>query len=288
MRPEQDDIARLGGARSEIGEQALRQFREAVLEHYRQHGRDLPWRSTRDPYAILVSEVMLQQTQVSRVVPKYEEFLRAFPTVQALADAPLAEVLRVWSGLGYNRRAKALHEAARKILEEHGGTVPCSYAELRMLPGVGHATAAQVLAFAYGVPVPYLETNIRAALIHWFFPGREAVTDRELMPLAEAVLDREDPRVWHYAIMDYGAALKRRVPNPSRRSAHHAKQKPFAGSMREARGAVLRVLARRERASVEEIAVESGIHARRIRAAAAALVREGLVVRAGRGWRLAR
>ncbi|MDI6712561.1 MAG: hypothetical protein QMD96_04915 [Anaerosomatales bacterium] len=267
-------------------EDSLAAFREAVLAYYREHGRDLPWRRTRDPYAILVSEVMLQQTQVPRVVPKYEAFLRAFPTVEALAAAPLADVLRVWSGLGYNRRAKALHEAARAIVARHGGAVPRSYEELRALPGIGHATAAQVLAFAFGVAVPYLETNIRAALIHWFFPERDQVRDQELLPFVEATLVRDDPRTWYYALMDYGAALKRAVPNPSRRSAHHVRQAAFAGSSREARGAVLKTLASRGRATTARIAAESGVGADRIARAVEALEREGLVVRDARSWRL--
>ncbi|MCL4078270.1 A/G-specific adenine glycosylase [Coriobacteriia bacterium Es71-Z0120] len=272
----------------EAGAERLAEFRAAVLEHYRVSGRDLPWRRTRDPYAILVSEVMLQQTQVARVAAKYEEFLRAFPSVEALAGAPLADVLRAWSGLGYNRRAKALHEAAKGIAERHGGRVPSTYEELRALPGVGHATAAQVLAFAFGVAVPYLETNIRAALIHWFFPDEHGVPDRALMPLVEATLDREDPRTWYYALMDYGAALKRSTPNPSRRSAHHGKQAPFAGSAREARGAALRALAEVEAASVEEVASRSGIARERIARALEALEREGLAVRVDGRWRLPR
>lgn len=267
-------------------EDSLAAFQEAVLAHYREHGRDLSWRRTRDPYAILVSEVMLQQTQVSRVVPKYEAFLAAFPTIEALASAPLADVLRVWSGLGYNRRAKALHEAARAIVEHHQGAVPRSYEALRALPGIGHATAAQVLAFAFGVAVPYVETNIRAAFIHWFFPERDQVSDRELLPLVEATLDRADPRTWYYALMDYGAALKRAVPNPSRRSAHHVRQAAFAGSSREARGAVLKMLASRGRATTTRIAADSGIDVGRIATAIEALAREGLVVRDGRSWRL--
>ncbi|MDI6843277.1 MAG: hypothetical protein QMC94_02605 [Anaerosomatales bacterium] len=269
-------------------EKRVAEFREAVLAHYRAHGRDLPWRRTDDPYAILVSEVMLQQTQVARVVGKYEEFLRAFPTVDALASAPLGDVLKVWSGLGYNRRAKALHEAAKAIVARHGGRVPSSYEELRALPGVGHATAAQVLAFAFGVAVPYLETNIRAALIHWFFPEADSVPDSALMPLVEATLDADDPRTWYYALMDYGAALKRAVPNPSRRSAHHGRQAPFVGSAREARGAALRVLAERDAASGAEIARASGIGVERIREALVALEREGLVAREGTRWRLPR
>ncbi|GAV32099.1 a/G-specific DNA glycosylase [Coriobacteriaceae bacterium EMTCatB1] len=269
-------------------EERVAEFREAVLAHYWAHGRDLPWRRTDDPYAILVSEVMLQQTQVARVVGKYEESLRAFPTVDALASAPLGDVLKVWSGLGYNRRAKALHEAAKAIVARHGGRVPSSYQELRALPGVGHATAAQVLAFAFGVAVPYLETNIRAALIHWFFPEADSVPDSALMPLVEATLDADDPRTWYYALMDYGAALKRAVPNPSRRSAHHGRQAPFVGSAREARGAALRVLAERDAASGAEIARASGIGVERIREALVALEREGLVAREGTRWRLPR
>ncbi|TLM70546.1 MAG: A/G-specific adenine glycosylase, partial [Actinobacteria bacterium] len=200
-------------------------FRERVYERWRAEGRhDLPWRRTADPYAVLVSEVMLQQTQVARVLPKYEGWLAEFPTADALAAAPLEAVLRAWSGLGYHRRAVALKRAAETVTREHAGVVPRDEAALRALPGVGPATAAGVLAFAFDEPALYLETNVRAALIHDFFPGRDDVRDAELIPVLAAVLDRDRPRDWYHALLDYGYAIKREVPNPSRRSAHHSRQ----------------------------------------------------------------
>lgn len=255
----------------------LGDFRETVLGYYREHGRDLPWRRTRDPYRILVSEMMLQQTQVPRVVPKYAEFVDAFPTFEALAAAPLAEVLRVWSGLGYNRRARQLKELAEVVVERHAGKLPSTREELVALPGIGPATAAEVLAFAFGVPVPFIETNIRAVYLHHFFGDECDVSDRELMPLIEATLDRDDPRSWYYALMDYGTQLKRELPNPCRRSKHHAKQGRWEGSSRQARGLVLRALVEGP-ADADALAESLGMQLDRVESALDGLVRDGLLV----------
>ena len=192
----------------------LEAFRSLVLRHYQIHGRDLPWRRTHDPYLIMVSEVMLQQTQVTRVEPKYVEFIEAFPDLGSLARAPLETVLRHWQGLGYNRRAISLKRAAEMVAAEYGGLIPRDLPSLRRLPGVGAATAAAVAAFAFGDPHPFLETNIRAVYLHHFFAYREDVTDKELLPLVEATLDHEDPRTWYYALMDYGSALKTTCGQP--------------------------------------------------------------------------
>jgi A/G-specific adenine glycosylase len=220
--------------------QALADFCATVRDHYRMHGRDLPWRRTTDPYLILVSEIMLQQTQVPRVAGKYELFARLFPDIRALAGAPGADVLRAWQGLGYNRRALNLHRSAGLIVAEHGGCVPSTFSELRRLPGVGSATAAAICAFAFGVPVPFLETNIRSAYIHHFFQECSRVSDMDLLPLVEATLDRENPREWYFALMDYGSWLKRTYTNPSRRSRHETAQSPFTGSHRQLRAQILR------------------------------------------------
>jgi A/G-specific adenine glycosylase len=220
----------------------MENFNRVVLQHYSEHARELPWRHTRDPYAILVSEVMLQQTQVARVLPKYETFLAAFPTAAALASASTASVLSVWQGLGYNRRALALQRAAGLMVSNHCGRVPRSAAELCALPSIGWATAAAICVYAYGQPLAFIETNIRAAFIHFFFQECSSVSDAELLPLVELALDRENPRDWYYALMDYGAWIKRTGPNPGRKSRHHAQGPPFAGPQREARGAILRLL----------------------------------------------
>ena len=232
----------LAGGVSALSPQTLIAFRLTVLAHYRERGRDLPWRRTRDPYHVLVSEVMLQQTQVPRVLKKYDQFLAAFPTVLSLSGATVAEVLGVWQGLGYNRRALALHRAARTIVFEHLGVVPRSPVELRSLPGIGTATAAAVCVFAYDLPLPFIETNIRSAVIHFFFQECVAICDTDVLSVVELTLDRENPRDWYYALMDYGAWVKKTYTNPGRRSRHYAVQRPFSGSRRQLRAAVLRVL----------------------------------------------
>lgn len=231
-------------------------LRRGVLNYWKHSGRhDLPWRQTRDPYRILISEMMLQQTQVHRVVPYYERFIVHFPTPEALATAPLSDVLALWSGLGYNRRAKYLHAAASQF------SVLCSrdretmvYEDLRRLPGVGEYTAKAVRVFAFGEPEVLIETNVRAVFIHHFFPRSRSVSDAKLLPLigeAVAHLPRGiGPREWYAALMDYGTHLKATRPNPSRKSKHHARQSKFEGSLRQVRGAILRAAVRKEPLSV--------------------------------------
>ena len=207
------------------------------------HGRHtLPWRQTTDPYRILVSEIMLQQTQVDRVIPKYTAFIAQFPTPQALASAARSEVLTAWSGLGYNRRARFLHEAAIAVTHEYGGVFPKTYDELRALPGIGPYTAGAVLAFAHNIPISMIETNIRSVYLHEFFSEHGQVEDSELMPLIERTLNKKNPRTWYAALMDYGTHLKKTTANPSRKSKHHTKQSTFKGSRRELRGCIIREL----------------------------------------------
>ncbi|NBC28577.1 MAG: A/G-specific adenine glycosylase, partial [Spirochaetes bacterium] len=205
-------------------------FKEYIWGFYRDFGRSMPWRETRDTYAIFLSEIMLQQTQVPRVMEKYREFLRRFPSFETLADARLAEVYEVWQGLGYNRRAKYLHDAARSIVADHGGRVPHDRPALEALPGVGPNTAGSLLAFCHNEPVVFIETNIRRVFIYFFFPGGADVHDRDLFPLIEETLDRQNPREWYYALMDYGATLKKWVTNPNRRSKQYVRQSSFENS----------------------------------------------------------
>ncbi|MBE0477192.1 MAG: A/G-specific adenine glycosylase [Coriobacteriia bacterium] len=204
---------------------------------------------------------MLQQTQVPRVERKWPDFMSAFPDVRALAAAPLSEVLKVWRGMGYDRRAVHLKRMAETVVAEHGGELPRTLEGLLALPGVGPATAGAVAAFAYGEPHPYVETNIRAVYLHRFFGDRCDVPDRELMSLVEATLDRDDPREWYYALMDYGAHLKRTTPNPCRRSAHHAPQAPLAGSRRQARARLLRAVLDEPGGTTERYAALAGVAA---------------------------
>lgn len=234
-------------------------FQTAVWDHYSLHGRDLPWRHTHDAYRILVSEVMLQQTQVARVLQKYGPFLSSFPTVKALGAASVVEVLRSWSGLGYNRRALWLYEAAGIIVDRHQGRVPASADALRLLPGVGRSTAAAVCVFAFDQPQVFIETNIRSAFIHFFFPGVESVADADILPLVEATLDRQRPRDWYYALMDYGVWVKKTDANPGRRSRHYAVQTPFAGSRRQLRAQVLQALLAVAPSALESAAIDDRV-----------------------------
>jgi len=221
---------------------AIERFREMIYRHYRKHGRILPWRLTRDPYKILVSELMLQQTQAERVVLKYESFLREFPNFAALSSARLQNVLEAWHGLGYNRRALALKHVAQLVAEKFEGKLPSDYTALTELPGVGRTTACAIRAFAFDAPEVFIETNIRAVFIHAFFSDVEGVRDDEIYPFVECTLDRSNPRAWYYALMDYGVMLKKKFKNPSRQSAHHKKQAPFKHSNRQLRGQILALI----------------------------------------------
>ena len=219
------------------------QFQKKVLDFYAKNGRSFPWRRTKDPYHILVSEIMLQQTQTHRVVPKYEEFLKKFPTIISLASAPLADVLRVWQGLGYNRRALYLQRTAKAVTANYGGQIPSSISKLLALPGIGPYTAGAIMAFAHNKPVVIIETNIRAAVLHDFFAHSAKVSDEKLKPILVRALPKTNTRRWYQALMDYGAFIKQKYGNPCRRSARHAKQSAFAGSDREIRGQVIGALA---------------------------------------------
>ena len=269
-------------------------FVERVREEGRLHHRDLPWRYLDDPYAVLVSEVMLQQTQVARVLKHWERWMALFPTVDALAAAGTADVLAQWQGLGYNRRALALKRACEECAASRGGRLPETAEELVELPGIGPATAAGVMAFAFDQPGVYLETNVRTVFLHELFPGREGVSDRELVPLVADTCPEDGARAWYYALLDYGAHLKSVTANPSRRSAHHARQSAFEGSRRQKRAELVRVvlaepgigeddLARRLDA-FERAAGRDGVDAGTFDSIVSDLVAEGFFRREGEGF----
>lgn len=262
---------------------SVQEFQSMILDFYRQEGRSFPWRETCDPYEILVSELMLQQTQTERVVPKYLAWLETFPTAADLAAAPFPQVLAAWSGLGYNRRAGYLQSACRQVVEEWGGAFPRTAGELETLPGVGPYTARAVATFAFGQPEVFIETNIRSVYLFFFFSDQEKVSDSQLMPLIQATVYHQDPRRWYYALMDYGAQLKKSTANPNRRSRHYSRQSRFEGSLRQARGAIVRSLSRGGNTplSLEEMARLEGLPLERIQAAAERLVAEGMVCRRG-------
>jgi len=264
----------------------LTEFRETIREYYRRHQRSMPWRETEDPYAILVSEIMLQQTQTDRVMPHYLSFLERFPTIVSLAGATLQEVLVQWRGLGYNRRGKSLHDAARIITERHGGRVPEDIADLLALPGVGPYTAGAVRAFAWGRPEVIIETNIRRVMLQVYFPGRPDVHDREIIPVIAATLDNLSPREWYYALMDYGSYLGRNFANPNRRSRHYVRQAPLKGSVREVRGRIIAVLSGSGSVARSELERIVGSGDSRFEIALSGLERDGMVVQVGGSVRL--
>ena len=228
-------------------------FRGIILDYYKNHGRTFSWRETSDPYHILLSEMMLQQTQTERAAPKYAAFISRWPDFPSLAKAPFSEILIQWKGLGYNRRAMALKQIALTAVSQYGGTLPESYDELIKLPMVGPATAAAVLSFSYNKPALYLETNIRRVLLYFFFQNEENVHDLELYKLLEAVQVRQDPKNWYYALLDYGVFLKKIVKNPNQRSAHYTRQPVFENSNRQIRGQILTIFTEKGLVSMKEL-----------------------------------
>jgi A/G-specific adenine glycosylase len=217
------------------------EFSKAIWSFYEKNKRSFPWRDTTDPYAILVSEIMLQQTQTHRVLPKYVNWLQTFPTIQTLATATLFDVLQAWSGLGYNRRAKYLLEAAKVLAAK--SDFPTTYKELVALPGIGEYTANAVLAFAFNQPTVVLETNIRTAIIHHFFVDDDKITDKQIKEKLQSLIESEkDPRNWYYALMDYGSWLKSEGIDYFHKQKNYSKQKAFKGSERFVRGWILKQL----------------------------------------------
>jgi A/G-specific adenine glycosylase len=257
-------------------------FQRLIYNYYDKHRRDLPWRNTDNPYHILVSEIMLQQTQVERVIEKYNLFLSRFPDVVSLAKATLKEVLEVWQGLGYNRRAISLMKLAGIIVSEYEGELPADAEELVKLPGIGRATAGCLLAFAFRKSSVFIETNIRRVFIHHFYQDREGVHDDEIMSLVEATLDRSNPRDWYYALMDYGSRLKKEIVNPNKKSAHYTRQAPFAGSDRKIRGTILKTLMGKTSLTEADIITNIGSETERTKKILSALVKEGFIVRTGK------
>lgn len=259
-------------------------FRGVVYDYAEQHRRDLPWRQATDAWQVLVSEVMLQQTQVERVIPKFISFLERFPGPVALAAAPIPELLAAWQGLGYNRRALNLQRAAQMVVASWNGLLPDDPQQLQQLPGIGPYTAGAIAAFAFNQPTVFLETNIRSVLLHLFCHDRHGVEDRELLPLVTATLDREQPGRWYNALMDYGSDLKRRFPNPSRRSRHHSVQSRFDGSDRQIRGALLRLLLGNDGMTAGAIGQKLAVDGDRLERILDGMLRDGFLIKSNRRY----
>lgn len=222
-------------------------FRQALFEYYSSNARHtLPWRQpcedgVFDAYHIWVSEIMLQQTQVGRVIPKYLDFIARFPDIPSLASATLGDVLVAWQGLGYNRRAKFLWEAAR-LVDASGGVLPTTIEELVALPGIGRNTAGAIVAYAYNKPTLFIETNIRSVYFHHFFADMTDIPDKEIIELLAQTIDEQNPREFYWALMDYGSHLKKQGNGRLSQSKHYVKQGRFEGSTRQLRGKILRLL----------------------------------------------
>jgi A/G-specific adenine glycosylase len=228
-------------------------FKQFIWYFYEQNKRDFAWRHVDNPYFVLVSEIMLQQTQTQRVITKYEKFIAAFPNFESLAAASLRDVLLVWQGLGYYRRARFLYQLAHIVVNDHGGVLPQDPKILQTLPGIGPNTAGSMCAFAFNKPVIFIETNIRTVFIDSFFRDQESVNDKELLPLIASTVDHDNPREWYYALMDYGVFLKSRKINPSRKSAHYNKQSKFDGSDRQIRAKIVKFITEHENVSHHDV-----------------------------------
>ncbi len=236
-----------------LTENQIIQFRQKIYDFYHANKRDFAWRNNITPYKVVVSEIMLQQTQTARVVHKFDQWLQKFPDFKTLASARVQEVLLCWQGLGYNRRGLALHEFAKRIECEFSGEVPCDPELLKTFKSIGPNTAGSICAFAFNLPVTFIETNIRTVFIHEFFKDGQSIDDKQLLPLIAATIDQQNPREWHYALMDYGVYLKKELKISNKASKHYAKQSKFIGSKRQVRGAIIRILSKVGQLSYDEL-----------------------------------
>lgn len=262
--------------------EVIQTFQNIILEFYKQNGRKFPFREKISEYNVLVSEIMLQQTQTSQVSEKFLNFIHLFPDFETLADAPLEKVLQAWQGLGYNRRAISLQKIAQIIQSEHGGKLPQTPEKLEKLPHIGPATASSIAAFAFNTPTIFIETNIRRVFIYFFFPKKNQVTDKELLPIVEKALDLKNPREWYYALMDFGVMLKKTHPELTKRSAHYKKQAPFKGSNREIRGKVLKLFLKKKALSEEFLLSSLKFEASRIKNVLTQMEKEGFLKKEGK------
>jgi A/G-specific adenine glycosylase len=252
-------------------------FRRKVWLFYKRHGQRFPFRRTPDPYRIAVSEFMLQQTQIARVLPKYDAWITRWPNWEALAGASPRELLAAWSGLGYNRRALHLGNLARAVVDQYGGQLPTDPEILETLPGVGRYTARAVIIFAFNKPLVAIDTNIRRVIMHEFHLP-PATSDDDLERLARRLVPKRRSRDWHNALMDYA-----RMTLPRRAASLRAEKRPsaFEGSSRQLRGRIVKRLLRIHRMTLEHLAAELDRAEDEVRQAALALQKDGLV-RVGR------
>ena len=236
-----------------LSQQDIKSFQKLVYDYYYKHRRSFAWREEISAYRVVVSEIMLQQTQTFRVVHKFEQWMQAFPSFKDLSQASVQQVLSCWQGLGYNRRGLALYEFAKRVEGEFGGIAPTDEMILQTFKGIGPNTAGSICVFAFNKPVVFIETNIRTVFIHTFFKGQKDIHDKQLLPLIEQTLDQDNARDWYYALMDYGVYLKTKLKVSNKASKHYTKQSRFEGSRRQMRGAVVRVLSKVHTISYDEL-----------------------------------
>lgn len=255
----------------------IHKFQKTIWQYYHTHPRSYPFRKTNNPYHILVSEIMLQQTQTERVVDKYQLFIKTFPNFRSLAKSPLSKVLKIWQGLGYNRRAISLHKTAQIVVNQYQGHLPKSVEALIELPGIGHYTASAICAFSFNQPTAFIETNIRRVYIHFFFQKKRKVNDKDILPLIEQTIDKKNPKEWYYALMDYGVMLGKQMPNPNRKSAHYAKQSRFEGSNRQIRGMILKALLKEPKLTESKLILKLGLDKDKVKRNLIQLKKEGFL-----------
>jgi A/G-specific adenine glycosylase len=250
----------------QLSNKEIQKFQNIVLNYFTTSGRGhLPWREKINPYKVWVSEVMLQQTQVDRVIPFFKNWMSHFPNIQTLANASQVEILQHWKGLGYNSRALRMKKCAQVITEQYGGVFPREKSIIETLPGIGPYTAGAIIAFVYNHPTVIIETNIRRVFIHHFFNDREHVTDQEILDLVEKTLPEKDFRTWYWALMDYGSYLGRTLNilgkkyNPNVQSKHYHKQSKFTGSDRQIRGKILEILLQEKNNTITITKLKRGI-----------------------------
>ena len=231
----------------------IAQFQKLIYDFYNKNKRDFPWRQEITPYKILVSEIMLQQTQTARVVPKFESWLTKFPDFTTLAQASNHDVLTAWQGLGYNRRGLAIAKIAQLIVANFAGQLPQDPVILQTFPAIGSNTAGSICAFAFNCPTIFIETNIRTVYTHTFFPGQGEICDKQLLPFIEQTIDKINARDWYYALMDYGVHLKQKLPRINAASKHYTRQSKFTGSKRQVRGQIIKILTQLQRIKREDL-----------------------------------
>ncbi len=262
-----------------LNKKVIELFQKFIYDYYKNHKRKFPFREKITPYNVLISEIMLQQTQTSRVSEKFLKFIKKFPDFLSLSNASTEEVLKEWKGLGYNRRAIALKEIAQRVINDFNGELPDSIETLQSFPQIGYNTASSILTFAFNIPTVFIETNVRRVYIFFFFPNKKKINDKEILPIVEKTIDKNNPREWYYALMDYGVMLKKKFPDLGRTSIHYKKQSAFEGSNRQIRGKILKMMIKNQVITKSKIIDKfKNLSSGRINSILSQLEKEGFII----------